>query len=94
MANKNEKMVTAFTCTQCIAKFKSIVYANLLVPPGKPFPQARHLPQAKPLPNSTPPTRHIYNNFNLYLFLDSEPWLGKSQELNNHGMKAQVKRAF
>ena len=47
MANKNEKMVTAFTCTQCIAKFKSIVYANLLVPPGKPFPQARHLPPGK-----------------------------------------------
>ena len=26
---------------------RALVYANLLVPPGKPFPQARHLPPGK-----------------------------------------------
>ena len=38
--------------------------------------------------------RHIKNSLSVYLFLDSEPQLGKSKESNNQGMKLQVKRAF
>ena len=31
--------------------------------------------------------RHIDNSLNVYLFLEPEPWLGKSKELSNQGMK-------
>ena len=42
-----------------------------------------------------PPTsRHINNILKVYLFLDSEPQLGKSKELNNQGMIAEAKRVF
>ena len=36
----------------------------------------------------TPPSRHISNSrLSVYLFLKSEPELGKSEEFNNHGIK-------
>ena len=35
---------------------------------------------------------HISTNLSMYLFPDSESWLGKSKEFNNQRMK--VKRAF
>ena len=31
--------------------------------------------------------RHIGNSVSVYLFLESEPLLGKSEEFNNQGMK-------
>ena len=32
-------------------------------------------------------TRHFDNNISVYLFLEFEPWLGKSEKFNNQGMK-------
>lgn len=40
------------------------------------------------------PPRHIKNKLNVYFFLYSEPQLHKSKELNNQGIKIQVKRSF
>ena len=32
-------------------------------------------------------TRHFDNSLSVYLFLESEPWLDKSEKFNNQGMK-------
>ena len=39
-----------------------------------------------PLPERTP-SRHIDNSISVYLFLEFEPQLDKSEEFSNHGMK-------
>ena len=39
-----------------------------------------------------PPLRNIKDNLSVYLFLDSEPRLGKSKEFNNQRVK--VNKAF
>ena len=49
------------------------------------FSQAEQLPKLSP-------SRH--NSLSMYLFLDSEPWLGKSKELNNQGMKIHSKELY
>ena len=69
--------------------------ANLV--PSNPYPSPRHtispsesiwppFPQAEQLPKLLL-SRHIKNSLSEYLFLNSEPYLGKSEEFNNQGLK-------
>ena len=70
--------------------FGSLIILNcllLLLPPsGKLFPKLSHL--------FTLGTQASSNSLNMYLFLHSELQLGKSKEINNQGIKVQVKIAF
>ena len=62
--------------------------------PGKPFfLQISHFTPPTHINFQTSPTsKHINNSLSVYLFLGSKPCLGKSEELNNQGMKEN--RAF
>ena len=70
--------------------FGSLIILNclllLLLPSGKLLPKLSHLfPLGTQASNSS---------LNMYLFLNSELQLGKSKEINNQGIKVQVKIAF
>ena len=52
------------------------------------FIHVSHLPPPKQNKfENSPSSRHINNSLNVYLFLDSEPQRGKSEEFNNQGTK-------
>ena len=67
------------------------------VAPGKVFLQVNHLilpgRTSSKTPSHTHPT-YISNSISLYLFLNSELQLEKSEAFNNQVMKTEVKRAF
>ena len=63
---------------------RSIVHNFLLSP---------RLPGKSLVPTSSS-SRLISNYICVYLFLNSEPQLGKSKEFNNQGMKVQVNKDF
>ena len=73
---------------------------SFLQPPvaqGKVFLQVNHSILPGRTTSKTPSHKHtayINNSISLYLFLNSELQLEKSEAFNNQEMKAEVKRAF
>ena len=56
-------------------------------PPSEPFVPPS--PQGEQLPKHLS-SRHIRNSLSVYLFLNSQPQLGKSKEFNNQGLKIEI----
>ena len=71
------------------------VSSHTAIPLGKPSPQVSPLPPGGATSrNSLPQPLDTSARAIVYFFLDSEPQLGKSKELNNQGMKVLLKRTF
>ena len=68
---------------------QSLALPRHTCPPSEPF--VPHSPRQNNTPNLLS-SRHIRNSLSVYLFLNSEPQLGKSKEFNNQGLK--VNRNF
>lgn len=65
-----------------------------ILPPGKYFAPHWLNNYCSPSPSNPSASRHINNRQSVYVFLNSEPQLRKSKQLNNHKMKARIKRVF